>query len=63
MLNEKQKSKLEILNRRKRHLEDSKKCLLDGLDPILSDLEDIRISIDEIEKENKYGDIINKKYK
>ena len=56
MLNEKQKSKLEILNRRKRHLEDSKKCLLDRLDPILSDLEDIRISIDEIEKENKFGD-------
>lgn len=54
-LNEKQLKKLEILNRRKRHLENSKECLLENLKPILEDLEKIRISIDEIELENKYG--------
>ena len=55
MLNEKQVKKLEVLNRRKRHLENSKECLLGNLKPILEDLEKIRISIDEIEIENKYG--------
>jgi hypothetical protein len=55
MLNEKQIKKLEVLNRRKRHLENSKECLLESLKPILEDLEKIRISIDEIEIENKYG--------
>jgi hypothetical protein len=55
MLNEKQVKKLEVLNRRKRHLENSKECLLENLKPILEDLEKIRISIDEIEIENKYG--------
>ena len=55
MLNEKQIKKLDVLNRRKRHLENSKKCLLENLKPILEDLEKIRISIDEIEMENKYG--------
>lgn len=55
MLNEKQIKKLEVLNRRKRHLENSKECLLENLKPILEDLEKIRISIDEIEIENKYG--------
>ena len=54
-LNEKQLKKLEVLNRRKRHLENSKECLLENLKPILEDLEKIRISIDEIEIENKYG--------
>ena len=54
-LNEKQVKKLEVLNRRKRHLENSKECLLENLKPILEDLEKIRISIDEIEIENKYG--------
>ena len=54
-LNEKQIKKLEVLNRRKRHLENSKECLLENLKPILEDLEKIRISIDEIEIENKYG--------
>ena len=53
-LNEKQVKKLEVLNRRKRHLENSKECLLENLKPILEDLEKIRISIDEIEIENKY---------
>lgn len=55
-LNEKQVKKLEVLNRRKRHLENSKECLLENLKPILEDLEKIRISIDEIEIENRYGD-------
>ena len=55
MLNEKQVKKLEVFNRRKRHLENSKQCLLENLKPILEDLEKIRISIDEIEIENKYG--------
>lgn len=55
MLNEKQIKKLEVLNRRKRHLENSKECLLENLKPILEDLEKIRIAIDEIEIENKYG--------
>jgi hypothetical protein len=55
MLNEKQKKKLEVLNRRKRELQNSKECLLDNLRPILEDLEKIRIAIDEIEIENKYG--------
>ena len=55
MLNEKQLKKLKVLNRRKRRLEDSKECLLENLKPILEDLEKIRISIDEIEIENKYG--------
>jgi len=55
MLNEKQLKKLEVLNRRKRHLENSKECLLENLKPILEDLDKIRISIDEIELENKYG--------
>ena len=54
-LNEKQVKKLEVLNRRKRHLENSKECLLENLKPILEDLEKIRISINEIEIENKYG--------
>lgn len=54
-LNEKQIKKLEVLNRRKRHLENSKECILENLKPILEDLEKIRISIDEIEIENKYG--------
>jgi len=54
-LNEKQLKKIEVLNRRKRHLENSKECLLENLKPILEDLEKIRISIDEIEIENKYG--------
>ena len=54
-LNEKQVKKLEVLNRRKRHLENSKECLLENLKPILEDLEKLRISIDEIEIENKYG--------
>ena len=54
-LNERQIKKLEVLNRRKRHLENSKECLLENLKPILEDLEKIRISIDEIEIENKYG--------
>ena len=52
MLNEKKIKKLEVLNRRKRHLENSKECLLENLKPILEDLEKIRISIDEIEKRN-----------
>ena len=55
MLNEKQTKKLEVLNRRKRHLENSKECLLKNLRPILEDLDKIRIAIDEIELENKYG--------
>lgn len=55
MLNEKQIKKLQILNRRKRHLENSKECLLQNLKPIVEDLEKIRISIDEIEIENKYS--------
>jgi hypothetical protein len=55
-LNEKQKKILEVLNRRKRHLENSKECLLENLKPILEDLDNIRISIDKIEIENKYGD-------
>lgn len=54
-LNEKQRKNLEVLKRRKRHLENSKECLLENLKPILEDLEKIRISIDEIEIENKYG--------
>ena len=54
-LNENQLKKLEVLNRRKMHLENKKKCLLENLKPILEDLEKIRISIDEIEIENKYG--------
>ena len=53
ILSEKQKKKLEVLNRRKRHLENSKDCLLENLRPILEDLEKIRIAIDEIEINNK----------
>ena len=55
-MNEKQLIKLEILNRRKRRLENSKQCLLENLRPILKTLDDIRIEIDSIEIENKYGD-------
>ena len=55
LLNEKQIKKLEVLNRKKRHLENSKECLLENLNPILKSLEEIRIAIDEIEIENKYA--------
>jgi hypothetical protein len=54
MLSERQKKKLEVLNRRKRHLENSKECLLENLKPILEDLEKIRIAIGEIEIEDKF---------
>lgn len=63
MLNEKQLKKLEVLNRRKRHLENSKECLLENLKPILEDLDKIRIAIDEIEIENKYGNEIHNRFK
>jgi hypothetical protein len=52
MINNKKIKKLEVLNRRKRHLENSKECLLENLKPILEDLEKIRISINEIETLN-----------
>ncbi len=49
ILTEKEKKQIVVLNRRKRHLEDSKKCLLDNLKPILVELESVRIAIDDIE--------------
>jgi hypothetical protein len=52
MLTEEQIKKLEVLKRRKRHLQNSKECLLESLRPILEDLEKIRIAIDEIEADN-----------
>lgn len=56
MLNEKQKNKLAVLKRKQRVLEDNKRAILNTLKPVLEDLEKIRIAIDEIEIENKYGD-------
>ena len=55
MLNEKQIKKLAVLKRKQRVLEDNKKSILNTLNPVLEDLEKIRIAIDEIEIENKYG--------
>ena len=55
MLNEKQKNKIVVLKRKQRVLEDNKKSILNTLNPVLEELEKIRILIDEIEMENKYG--------
>ena len=54
-LNEKQEKKLAVLYRKQRVLEDNKKAIWNTLNPVLEELEKIRIAIDEIEKENKYG--------
>jgi hypothetical protein len=54
-LNEKQQKKLAVLKRKQRVLEDNKKSILNTLNPVLEDLDKIRIAIDEIEIENKYG--------
>jgi hypothetical protein len=54
-LNEKQQKKLAVLKRKQRVLEDNKKSILNTLTPVLEDLDKIRIAIDEIEIENKYG--------
>lgn len=56
MLNKMQNEKLKILYRKKRTLESNKEMVLRNLLPILNDLEKIRIEIDSIELENKYGD-------
>jgi hypothetical protein len=56
-LNEKQQKKLAVLKRKQRVLEDNKKSILNTLNPVLEDLDKIRIAIDEIEIENKYGNL------
>lgn len=56
MLNKQQKEKLKVLYRKKKTLENNKEMALKNLLPILNDLENIRIKIDSIELENKYGD-------
>lgn len=55
-LNETQEKKLAVLYRKQRVLKDNKKAILNTLNPVLEELEKIRIAIDEIEIENKYGD-------
>jgi hypothetical protein len=54
-LNEKQEKKLAVLYRKQRVLEDNKKSIWNTLKPVLEELDKIRIAIDEIEIENKYG--------
>ena len=56
-LNETQQKKLAVLYRKQRVLEDNKKAIWNTLNPVLEELEKIRIDIDEIEIENKYGEI------
>ena len=54
-LNERQENKLAVLYRKQRVLEDNKKAIWNTLKPVLEELDKIRIAIDEIEIENKYG--------
>jgi len=54
-LNETQEKKLAVLYRKHRVLEDNKKAIWNTLKPVLEELDKIRITIDEIEIENKYG--------
>ena len=54
-LNETQEKKLTVLYRKQRVLEDNKKAIWNTLKPVLEELDKIRITIDEIEIENKYG--------
>jgi len=54
-LNETQEKKLAVLYRKQRVLEDNKKAIWNTLKPVLEELDKIRIAIDEIEIENKYG--------
>jgi len=54
-LNETQEKKLAVLYRKQRVLEDNKKAIWNTLKPVLEELDKIRITIDEIEIENKYG--------
>ena len=54
-LNETQEKKLAVLYRKQRVLEDNKKAIWNTLKPVLEELDKIRISIDEIEIENKHG--------
>lgn len=54
-LNKKQQDKLEGLYRKQRVLEDNKESIWRTLRPVLEDLDKIRIAIDDIEIENKYG--------
>lgn len=56
-LNETQQKKLAVLYRKQRVLEDNKKAIWNTLNPVLEELEKIRIAIDEIEIENKYGEL------
>ena len=54
-LNETQEKKLAVLYRKQRVLEDNKKAIWNTLKPVLEELDKIRITIDEIEIEDKYG--------
>ena len=54
-LNEKQKQKLVILFRKKRVLMDNEKSIIKTLKPVQDSLEEIRLKIDEIQLDNKYG--------
>lgn len=55
-LTEFQKEKLKTLKRKQKTLNDSKGCILETLMPVLNDLEKIRLEIDAIELDNKYGE-------
>lgn len=55
-LNEKQKVKLAVLERKRKVLLDNEQSIWNTLRPVQDALEEIRIAIDEIELENKYGD-------
>jgi len=48
-LSQAESKRLEILKRKKKTYEDSKRCLLNQLQPILDELEKIRLEIDKIE--------------
>ena len=48
-LTEEEIKKLNVLKRKQKTLEDNKMLILKNLEPILSELESIRLKIDEIE--------------
>ena len=54
-LNEKQKKKLAILYRKRKVLLDNERSILNTLEPVQADLEQVRLKIDAIELDNKYG--------
>ncbi len=49
LFSEKDKKRIIVLKRKQKVLEDNKNCLLLNLNPILEELEKIRIELDDIE--------------